>query len=68
MEKLLLKPFEVAQILGIGRSLVYELIARKEIPSMRVGRCIRVSSESLHRWVKERENSQQSEEYRLGGE
>ena len=67
MEKLLLKPSEVAQILGIGRSLVYELIARKEIPSIRVGRCIRVPSESLQRWIKERENSQSSEEYRIGG-
>ena len=55
MEKLLLKPSEVTEILGIGRSLVYELIARKEIPSVRLGRCIRVPSESLQRWLKERE-------------
>ncbi len=50
MEKLLLRPSEVTQILGIGRSLVYELIARKEIPSIRLGRCIRIPSESLQRW------------------
>lgn len=55
MEKLLLKPSEVTQILGIGRSLVYELIARKEIPSIRLGRCIRVPSESLQRWLKDQE-------------
>jgi len=55
MEKLLLKPSEVGQILGIGRSLVYELIARKEIPSIRLGRCIRVPSESLQRWLKDQE-------------
>jgi len=42
MEKLLLKPLEAAQVLGIGRSLIYELIARKEIPSVRLGRCLRV--------------------------
>ncbi len=55
MEKLLLKPSEVTQILGIGRSLVYELIARKEIPSIRLGRCIRVPSESLQQWLKDQE-------------
>lgn len=55
LNKLLLKPSEVTQILGIGRSLVYELIARKEIPSIRLGRCIRVPSESLQRWLKDQE-------------
>ena len=56
MDKLLLKPSEVGQVLGIGRSLVYELIARKEIPSIRIGRCIRVPIESLQKWLKERED------------
>ena len=58
MEKLLLKPVEAAQVLGIGRSLVYELIARKEIPSVRLGRCIRVPAESLQRWIRDQENRQ----------
>ncbi|MFC1848441.1 helix-turn-helix domain-containing protein [Chloroflexota bacterium] len=58
MEKLLLKPNEVAQVLGIGRSLVYELIARKEIPSVRLGRCIRIPAESLQRWIREQEERQ----------
>lgn len=55
MEKLLLKPIEAAQVLGIGRSLIYELIARREIPSVRLGRCLRVPKESLQQWLKERE-------------
>ena len=55
MEKLLLKPSEVAQILGIGRSLIYELIARREIPSIRLGRCIRIPNASLQRWIREQE-------------
>ncbi len=67
MEKLLLKPSEVAQILGIGRSLIYELIARREIPSIRLGRCIRVPSESLQRWLKAQE-FQSSETQRQDGE
>lgn len=58
MEKLLLKPLEAARVLGIGRSLIYELIARKEIPSVRLGRCIRVPKESLIQWLKEREEQE----------
>ena len=67
MEKLLLKPSEVTQILGIGRSLVYELIARKEIPSIRLGRCIRIPSESLQQWLREQE-SKALEDSRSEGE
>lgn len=55
MEKWLLKPSEAAQVLGIGRSLIYELIARGEIPSVRLGRCLRVPIESLQQWIRERE-------------
>jgi prophage regulatory protein len=62
MERLLLKPVEVTQVLGIGRSLVYELIARKEIPSVRIGRCIRVPAESLQRWLKDQEAQRQNGE------
>lgn len=57
MEKLLLKPKEVAKLLGIGRSLTYELIASREIPSVRLGRSLRVSAESLQQWLKEKEKS-----------
>ena len=58
MERMLLKPPEVAKILSIGRSMVYELIAQKEIPSIRIGRCIRVPSEALQRWLKEKEEKE----------
>lgn len=58
MERLLLKPLEAAQVLGIGRSLIYELIARREIPSVRLGRCLRVPKESLQQWLKEREEQE----------
>jgi excisionase family DNA binding protein len=62
MEKLLLKPLEAAKVLEIGRSLIYELIARREIPSVRLGRCLRVPTESLHKWLKEQENKRQDKE------
>jgi len=45
MDRLLLKPDEVAQILGLGRTTVYEMIAAGTLPSVRLGRVIRL------RWV-----------------
>jgi excisionase family DNA binding protein len=56
VEKILLKPIEAAQVLGIGRSLIYELIARREIPSVKLGRCLRVPTESLSQWLKAQES------------
>lgn len=54
MDRALLTPIEVTQILGIGRSKVYELLACGELPSIRIGRCIRVPKSSLDDWIKDR--------------
>jgi excisionase family DNA binding protein len=54
LEPLLLRPIEVAQLLGIGRSRAYELIAAGDIPGvMRVGRSVRVSLVALRAWINE---------------
>jgi len=55
MEPLLMKPAEVMQALGIGRSLTYQLIASGELPSVRLGRCVRVPRVSLEQWVRARQ-------------
>ena len=57
MEKLLLKPGEVAARLNIGRSLTYELIAQKKLPHVRLGRCIRIPAKSLEAWLEANEVS-----------
>jgi excisionase family DNA binding protein len=57
VEKLLLKPSEVGQALGIGRSLVYGLIAQGVIPSVRLGRSIRVPKASLEKWIVDHEKA-----------
>ena len=38
---------EAAKVLRIGRNLAYELVARGEIPSVRLGRLIRVPRAAL---------------------
>lgn len=51
MDKLLYRPTEVAELLGIGRSKAYELIAARVMPSIRIGASIRVPADSLRAWI-----------------
>jgi excisionase family DNA binding protein len=48
-----LKVPEVAKVLRIARSRAYELVADGEIPSVRIGRSVRVSRRELERWLEE---------------
>jgi excisionase family DNA binding protein len=51
MDKMLLRPAEVAEVLGIGRSKAYELIGSGVIPSIRIGSSVRVTAEGLRAWI-----------------
>lgn len=51
MERLLLRPTEAADVIGIGRSKVYELLARGELPSIRIDGSIRVPMDELRQWI-----------------
>jgi excisionase family DNA binding protein len=42
---------EAAKLLRIGRNLAYELVARGEIPSVRLGRVIRIPRTALEQWL-----------------
>ena len=46
-----LKVPEVAAALRIARSRAYELVGEGEIPSVRIGRSVRVSRRDLERWL-----------------
>ena len=54
VERLLYRPAEAADAIGVSRSRMYELIASEEIPSIRVGRTLRVPVEGLRQWVARR--------------
>jgi excisionase family DNA binding protein len=41
----------MAQFLRIGRSRAYELVTNDEVPSVRIGRSIRVNRRELERWL-----------------
>ena len=54
-QPLLLTAPQVAKLLNLGRTKVYELIGTKQLPVVRFGRAVRVSSASLQRWVERQE-------------
>ena len=51
VEKLLLRPADVAEQLSISRTRVYELIERRELHAVRIGRGVRVAADEVRRWV-----------------
>ena len=54
-QRLFLRIPEVAETAGIGRILIYELIATGVLPTIRVGRAVRISVSTLQKWVEARE-------------
>jgi len=57
MEKLLLRPTEAAEVISLGRSKIYDLIAKGIIPSIRIGKSVRVPADGLREWVKAQASS-----------
>ncbi len=51
MDKLLLTAEEAAQVLGIGRTKVYELLAAGRLASVKIGTCRRVPADALRLYV-----------------
>ena len=51
MERLLLTPEEAAEVLGVGRSRVYDLMRRRELVSVRIGKSRRVPVAAVRAYV-----------------
>ena len=63
IEKLLLKIPEVCIATGLGRSTVYQLLDQPDgLPTVRIGRAVRVPAESVRQWVLSQSILQQVEE------
>lgn len=52
-EKLALSVQETAELLGISVPLVYQLVAREDFPSLKIGRRTVVNKRLLQRWLDE---------------
>ena len=55
----LLSPEQLADYLGCGRTYVYGLLARREIPSLKLGKLRRVRRVDVDRFVEERLSGEQ---------
>ena len=53
MDPLLLTPLQAARMLGIGRSKLYELLAKGQLESVRIGNCRRIPAQALHNFLAE---------------
>ena len=63
--RLALKVRKAAARIDVGASKMYQLVARGEIPAIRIDGSIRIPLEDLYDWVKERK---EREELRPGSE
>ncbi len=57
-QRIVLTVEEAAHRLGIGRSLAWRLVQKGEIPSVRLGRLVRVPRTELESWLKSQSQSQ----------
>jgi excisionase family DNA binding protein len=48
-----LSPRELQELLGCGRTYCYDILARNEIPSYKVGRLRRIKLADVERWLEE---------------
>lgn len=60
-EKLLLRPKKAFELLDIGRSTGYAMIASGELPSVRIGRAVRVPVDALKQWIERQTNKDDKE-------
>jgi predicted DNA-binding transcriptional regulator AlpA len=54
-ERLILRPKDIREILGLGRVQVYELWKRKDFPGKRHGRSLFVARDAFFRWLEQRD-------------
>ena len=54
MDRMLFRADEVATLLGLCRSKIYEMLATGELPSIKIGRSVRVPADQLREWVEVR--------------
>ncbi|MEX0781285.1 MAG: helix-turn-helix domain-containing protein [Dehalococcoidia bacterium] len=53
-QRLLLTPEQAARSLAISRASLYALLAKRELPSMTIGRSRRIPASALERFVLDR--------------
>ena len=44
---------DLCELLGIGRTLAYQLVAEHAIPAVRIGRAIRLRKADVEQWLEQ---------------
>jgi excisionase family DNA binding protein len=62
-QRLLFRVPEAAEQLGIGRTKMYEMISNGELPTIHIGRAVRISASAGDIWRKMTTKSEQNEAF-----
>lgn len=54
-EKLLLTVIDTMDRVSLGRTKIYQLISEGEIPTVRIGRALRIPAKALQEWVEKQQ-------------
>ncbi len=52
-EPWLLRVEEAAELVGVSRSFLYDLISSGQVPSVRIGGCRRIRADQLREWIEQ---------------
>jgi excisionase family DNA binding protein len=50
---LLLRAVDVQRLLNVSRSVAYQLMANGQLPTVKIGRSVRVPREGLEEWLRQ---------------
>lgn len=56
--RMLLRPREAAELLGVGRTTVYELMRLGELPAIHIGRSVRIPAKAITEFIERRVHSE----------
>lgn len=57
-DRLLVRPDEAAEALGLSRSRIFEMIADETLPSIKIGKSRRIPYDALKQWVADQMDKQ----------
>ena len=60
VERILYRPVEAAEAIGVSKSRMYELIASGEVPAIVVGKVKRVPVDKLREWAEQQPAAQEA--------
>lgn len=62
MDKKLVTVAEASVLMGISRSLLYSLVMRGEVPSIKIGRARRIPVTAIDEWIARQVEEEQSDQ------